>query len=481
MVETSVFMGKIKRENTFSNTAIGKTAVFGEKNDGNLIISFSNGDVEVYADFTPPASSGYPMDIEAVTSILEKLNVVHGVCWDDIRRTLDECNGYRFPVKNVLIAKGEAPENEITEYFELNPQLIRKARKIDARARIDHREYSPFVIVKKGQTLAKLKPLKPGKDGINVHGLNMPFNIISPEGVSCGTNTRIEGNRIIAEIHGQFIQNKNILLVQENLVIKGAVSYGTGNIVFPGDVYIGGPVSDGFKIFSGGSLTIKQTLDLTEAVAKGNILITGGVIGKGSALLKSGGVIKTKFIENCRVAARGSVMVESEIINSSIFALGRIEMGDKGMIVGGDIYAVHGIKTGGIGKKGGKTTHIHCGIDFVAQQEKERCNSRFRILTAKLTRLRELMEGEELDAEKKASMKELFHRMEAEQQIMSARILELMGNININENAAVEALGEIIPGTLIEICDIALFVQETLRKVRIRLDRASGKLIPEPL
>jgi hypothetical protein len=45
----------------------------------------------------------------------------------------------------------------------------------------------------------------------------------------------------------------------------------------------------------------------------------------------------------------------------------------------------------------------------------------------------------------------------------------------------VEVLGEVAPGTLIEICQIALFVTEPLRHVRIRLDRGLGKLVSEPL
>ena len=41
--------------------------------------------------------------------------------------------------------------------------------------------------------------------------------------------------------------------------------------------------------------------------------------------------------------------------------------------------------------------------------------------------------------------------------------------------------GEIAAGTLIEICEIALFVVEPLRHVRIRLDAQAGKLVSEPL
>jgi hypothetical protein len=161
--------------------------------------------------------------------------------------------------------------------------------------------------------------------------------------------------------------------------------------------------------------------------------------------------------------------------------LENIDLGDKGMILGGDIYAVKGIRTGGIGRKAGKATRIHCGIDFTLQQEKEKNNNQLRILSAKLQKLREIMEAPEPNAEKRAKMEELLHRLEDEQKKTTLRISELLGTVDTDENALVEVTGEIVPGTLIEICQVALFVTEPLRKLRIRLDRAKGKLVSENL
>jgi uncharacterized protein (DUF342 family) len=305
--------------------------------------------------------------------------------------------------------------------------------------------------------------------------------VIRPEGVSGGANTRNDGKLITAEINGQLIESGRQLNVQDSLVVKGAVGYGTGNIVFPGDVVIEGPVSDGFKIYSGGSVTIKQTFDVTDVITRGDLTVAGGIIGRGAALVKSGGAVRTKFIENCRIAARKTITVESDIINSSVFTLEMVDLGEKGVIMGGDIYAVHGIKAGGIGRKTGKAPRIHCGIDFTAQQEKEKNNNQLRILAAKLAKLREMMAGPETNPDKQAKLEEILRRLEEEQVKAADAVSGLLGKINTDENAAVEVQGEIIPGTLIEICQVALFVTEALRKVRVRLDKATGKVISEPL
>jgi hypothetical protein len=78
-------------------------------------------------------------------------------------------------------------------------------------------------------------------------------------------------------------------------------------------------------------------------------------------------------------------------------------------------------------------------------------------------------------------MEELRTRLETEQAAASAKVTELLGMVNTDENAVVEVSGEIAPGTLIEICQIALFVDEPLKKIRIRLDMAGGKLVTESL
>jgi uncharacterized protein (DUF342 family) len=459
----------------------GVTLVTENKDDGHIMVTFSEGDGEAWADFFPPFGTGEPLTDDYINALLEKLNITYGVQWDAIQEAALACNLNKRPVKAVLIARGDAPVDEVSEYYEINPHLIPPSRPAENAPRIDYRAYSPFVIVKKDQALARLRPAVTGQDGQNVHGAPLPHRVNRPEGVSGGKNTRKDGKFILSEINGQLIESKKVLNVQESLVIKGSVGYATGNILFPGDVVIEGLVSDGFKIYSGGSVTIKQTFDVTDAITKGDLTVAGGIIGRGRALVKVGGSLRTKFIENCRVACRGSITAEPDIINSSVFTMEPLELGDKGIILGGDIYAIHGLRAGGIGKKSGKTSQIHCGIDFTLQQEKENDNNRLRILAAKLAQLRGLMAQPVENEEKKAKMEELLRRLEDDQKKTGQRIADILGKLNQDENATVEVGGEIVPGTLIEICQVALFVTEPLRKVRIRLDKAQGKLVTMPL
>jgi uncharacterized protein (DUF342 family) len=456
------------------------TVVPANQNDGNITVTFFDKDLEARGDFTPPLGQGAPITPGYVRDLLKTLNIVYGIQWESIQEAVQECNLERRIMKHVLIARGDPPANEIAEYIQLNPFLGQNSAP-GQDGKIDYRSQSPFIIVKKDQALAKQKSPKPGRDGKNVHGAVIPHGLLKPEGVSGGENTRMEGRFLLSNINGQLVETRGVLSVSNSLVIKGGVGYQTGNIIFPGDVCIDGPVSDGFKIYSGGSVTIKQTFDVTDAITKADLTVSGGIIGRGRALVKVGGSLKSKFIENCRVAARKTISVDLEIINSNVFTLENVEMGDKGKILGGEIWAVRGVRTGAIGKKSGKATRIHCGIDFTAEQEKEKNNNTLRILAAKLGRLRELLADPSADGEKRAKLEELLRRLEDEQQKASSRVAELMGRMNTDENAAIEVSGEIAEGTLIEICQIALFVTSPLKKARIKLDRENGKLMTENL
>jgi uncharacterized protein (DUF342 family) len=434
--------------------------------------------MEARADFLPPSGKGSPITTGSVNRVLDKLNIIHGVRQEEIQRAIWDCNNNRRPVRDVLIAKGEDPVDEITSFFAVNPHVYSRPKVPEGNSRVDYRTYTPFVIVKKNQVLAKLRLRREGKPGMNVHGEGLPFQTIQPTGVQGGENTRTEGNLILAEINGQMVEKSGVLDVKDTLTIKGPVGYSTGNIMFPGDVSISGPVSDGFKIYAGGSVTIKQTFDVTDAITKGDLKVSGGIIGRGRGLLKIGGTLKTKFIENCRAAVRKTCTVTSAIVNSQIWTLENIEMGDRGLIVGAELYALKGIKAGAIGRKEGKISAIHCGVDFTIEQEKEKNNSLIKALGIRVRQLREFIDAEE-DTEKRGVMIEELRQVLAEQQKASEKLTELLAKTVYNEDAVIEVSGEILPGTLIEICRIGFPVTEPLHRVRIKLEQ--GMVVTQPL
>ena len=102
-----------------------------------------------------------------------------------------------------------------------------------------------------------------------------------------------------------------------------------------------------------GSIVSKQTFDATDVVAKKDLIVAGGIVGRVQASIKVGGCLRAKFIQNCRVASRGSIIVGAAVVNSRIYTLEKLDLGDKGRIIGGEIFAVQGVRALGIGSESG--------------------------------------------------------------------------------------------------------------------------------
>ncbi|MDR2053757.1 MAG: FapA family protein [Treponema sp.] len=462
----------------------GSSVSLGDPKNGFFALTFAPKDMELWANISPPENSEDVITETYVEVMLEKLNVIYGVNWDDIYAAINACNLDRTQVNNVLIARGNPPVNDVAEYYELNPALASAPKPSEEDDQIDYKDYTPFVIVRKDQILARLRPRIEGRDGKNVHGDSIPYRAIVPQGYSGGENTRTDQSYIYAEIHGQLVETKRVLSVQNTLVIKTGVGYTTGNIVFPGDVIINGPVSDGFKIYSGGSVTIKQTFDVTDTRIKKNLAVAGGIVGRGRALLKVGGTVKTRFIDNCRLACRDNVYVVKEIVRSNVYTMGAVDMADKGIILGSSIYSMHGVRARAIGTKSGKVSRIHCGIDFTIVQDKGKNTEQLKRIAAGLNQLRydydHLPDTEEGRA-KRSKINAHIMKLEKQQEKVSAYLSELLSRINSDENAVIEVSGDIVPGTILEICQVSLCVTEPLRKVRIVLDSFLGKLVPQKI
>ncbi|GAB1481530.1 hypothetical protein MASR2M78_03450 [Treponema sp.] len=467
-------------KNAVSQAELIAKAVGSHSDDGKLVIRFESNDLEAYADFIPPQGLGQVLSNEYIAAILEQLGINYGIDWDAIQEAAFECNTSRRPVKNIRIARGDEVLVEVGEYFELDKNFRQWPQMPDGEVpRVDYREISPFIVVNKDQILAQLVEKQAGHEGRNIRSEIVPMPTKKISGATSGKNTALRDKNIVALCDGRLVENGNELSIEEVLAISGAVGYKTGHIVFPGDVLIDGPVADGFKVYAAGSLVTKQSIDASDILAKKDLIVAGGLIGRGIARVRVGAMLRAKFIQNCHVICRGSIVVGAAIINSRIFCMEKVDLGDKGRIVGGDIYSVHGIRAAGIGSESGRATSIHLGMDFSMQQKLDKLNEKLRDLGYKLSRIREV--PPDADEEKKKKYAELGIKIQAEMARLRNESSDLSSKINADMAATLEVSGTVAKGTIIEICHIAYFVDTPLRKVRFRLDSEKGRLIHETL
>ncbi len=448
-----------------------------EAGDAYAEVVIADDCMSVIAQLHPPAETGKPLGSETLAELLARLGVSHGVLWDEIGEALMRCNLERIPVRNLVIARGSLPVDEVPAHAELEPRFRKSGPLTPTDAsRVDYKQLSSLTVVKKGETLARVFAKVEGQPGIDVRGRETPFARRSVESFVPGKNASLVDDRIEASVDGLLAVNGQRLDIEEILIVKGDVDYHTGHIVFPGDVVLEGRVGDGFKVWSGGSIVCKSTLDAFDVNAKKNLLCAQGVIGRRQGHIRVGGEFRARFVQNCKLAARGDVLVATAIVGSRVYSLGKVDLGDKGVVMGGEVFAVHGLRTGRIGNEAHQRTVIHVGTDFTVQQQLDQANERLRALSLKARKAAEA--AAQRPSPGLARLREELDKAMVE---LSSMIGRLLLALDADEDALVEAYGDIFPGVVIEICRIRIEIDEPLKSCRFRLDKAAGRIVTERL
>jgi uncharacterized protein (DUF342 family) len=152
----------------------------------------------------------------------------------------------------------------------------------------------------------------------------------------------------------------------------------------------------------------------------------------------------------------------------------RLEMGDRGIIIGGVIRAANGVSAGQIGSERGPRTEIHCGIDFNVERKLIWIRDKNIALAFKLKEIETKMKTSPGTA---AVLGPLRDKIRAALHQLNESARELVTTLDRNENVTVSVRGSIYPGTYIEICHVSHFVTKPRRTVTYRLDKPSGKIV----
>jgi hypothetical protein len=203
-----------------------------------------------------------------------------------------------------------------------------------------------------------------------------------------------------------------------------------------------------------------------------------GLIGRKAGKVKVGGEVKAKFIENCYVEARGSILVDVGILNSAVYSGDRVETGKKGVIAGGSVTAQNGIRVAQLGTRMGPRTELYCGTDYITEQKLEWIRSKNLDLAFKLkqveNRLKKSPENQDKLLNIQRRIKEAIHKLNEAAQ-------SLIFHLDRNESADITVSGHVHPGVYIEICHVSFVASHSLKGVRFHLDKEKGKIIADPL
>lgn len=427
------------------------------------------------ATLIPPSGNGLPLTAEYVSETLVRMGITYGVMWDTLTELLFQLNTERTIMRDIPVATGTVSQPEYPEHIVIEERFIPGFRPVtDDQLNIDWKAISPVRIVKAGDLVGTVIPRQEGVTGMDVLGRPTQYRKETFPLYVLSKNVERRDSQVLATTEGRVVLDGLKISVEEVLIIKGDVDYRVGHVLFPGDVVIEGGIASGFKVYAGGSISIKDTMDAFDISSKKDLVCAQGIVGHGQGMVKVGGTLKSKFIENALIAVRRDVETPGSIVGSKLYVLGSVRMGDKGRIVGGELYATHGVICGTIGGPTLPVTLVHAGVDFTAQKKLEQANAALRELSSRLSRLQELARSRPETAILAAR-----DQAEARMRALASHITELTRLVYIDETATIEVRSAVYPGTVISICHMSLNVTEQKKKTRFRLDATANKIVQD--
>jgi uncharacterized protein len=443
--------------------------------DGTVTADVSRDEMIVRARFHPHTGGGRPVSLEAAQKALAEKGILFGIDWNSVKGCIVTCNEQGIEVADAVVARGRRPVDECPPFLVISEKLARRERAGEtASARVDFKELSLFTLVKKGDLLATREPKRDGIMGTSVRGNSVAFGHERIPSPRPGKNTAWQEGSVVAGCDGRFQVDSDSFWVDQVLEIHGDLDLRVGNIDFPGDVVIHGEIRDGFSVKVGRSLLCTGCIGAARVECKGDLVTQQGIVGKEKASIVVGGIAEAKFLEACVLDAGGPVRVKTSVLNCTVHTSDRLDMGERGMIIGGVVKAQNGVSAAQVGSERGPKTEIHCGLDFKVEQKLVWIRDRNIALAGKLKEVEGRMKA---GGPARDVLSPLRDRIKASIHQLNENARLLVAGLDRNEQAHVAIRGFVYPGTYVEICHVSHFVTKPRRFVTFRLDKTSGKIV----
>lgn len=389
-----------------------------------------------------------------------------GLLEHDIQEALFRYNTGHPPSEKILIAKGRPAQAERPAFLKLEPRFFSHHFEDKGGVQVDFKEFSPFVIVKKGELLARAILPREGMPGLTVYGNEIPAGKKDIKHIKPGPHTLFAHGKVFSRIAGRFTLEGDVFDVSDTLELEGGVGYGTGNLVFPGAVVVKGVVSDGFRLAAGAGITVKGTLDASEVMCHGDLLCEGGIIGKKPGVVRVGGNMKSLYVEHCQVEVLGTAMVTKAMLHARFFTNTDLVM-DEGRIVASTVWVRGNLSCGQLGGENGQVKVV-AGSDFVVQRKMDAIRTKYRELENEIQK--EKAKGQPPAPEKLSVLAELLAEMN-----------ELTPQLFANPGCEIRVSARVFEGTVIEMGYATLTVTQPLKGQLFRLSPDGKTVVPSPL
>lgn len=218
-----------------------------------------------------------------------------------------------------------------------------------------------FVVVHKGDVIAKKTERSEGSDGIDIFGANIPSHEGKPNDGLLDTSITVQPDgACVANVSGVFRVQPDVMFISNELEIRGDVDFSTGRIRFPGSVDVHGAVRDKFCVCTDGPVTIRGLVEAADVESNDCITLNRGMAGKDTGTVTTSVDLNTGYLEAVKGTIGRDLIVKSEITNCELSVDGQIKA-ENAAIRGGIIHASKGGSVGSIGSVQNVPTELVIG------------------------------------------------------------------------------------------------------------------------
>lgn len=451
-----------------------------------VFVSVSEDSMEASIRIIPPSETGPKPSVFDIMDELRRRQVVYGVKEGRITKYLEQgvyCTDF-------VAAQGLPPvhgEDARIEYFFNTDLDSRPVLREDGS--VDFFNLNTISHCRQGQVLAKLIPETKGEYGINVLGAKIKPRDVKKAALKYSNNIELseDGTELISLVDGHVNLIDGKVFVSNVFDVKN-VDTSTGNIDYDGSIKISGNVQSNFSVKSRGNIVVDGIVEGAYLEAGGDIIIARGMNGMSKGVLKAGGNIVVKYLENASVEAGGYVQAEA-IIHSTVMAGTEVIVdGKRGSIAGGRVYATSKVSAKHIGSEMGVSTIIEVGVNPAvkaryAQVQKEVMEAAHELKTVEpviMTYLQKKKQGEQLTLQQTLYLKSLLDKREesrAKLESLNDEMLTTQAMLERQGEAQVIVTGDVYPGVKIGIGEVSMVVQSNMTYCKFIKLRGDVKMV----
>lgn len=261
---------------------------------------------------------------DTIDVFLEESGITYGVDETLLSRIVSE----RIFNEWITVAHGKIAtpgvDGIVTFLFSSDDTASRGGKDTD-KGKVNLRELNLIQNVKANDSLCDIQAALRGSPGINVYGKPVLTKDGKPPRIPKGENVFLseDGSKLVSAIDGMVVWDGANVHVRPVYMVD-VVDASVGNIHFNGTVVVNGEVGDGYEIHAGQDIIIAMSVGPVILEAQGNVRIKGGILGSQKGMIKAGGDVEMKFIQDAQVSAGGTIMVDEYIRGSEVSAVGPV-------------------------------------------------------------------------------------------------------------------------------------------------------------